>query len=133
MSLRLAEAFSIIALVLLLIYGADAASKGANGGGFLPIDTMVRGIIFGGTAVALSTAAFFVSIGQRSLLVSALLIVNGILIAIGGAMALEAKSMNAASAGPYIVLGLGLWVISLGIVKTVRRGGARTTETVRTT
>ena len=133
MTLRLAEAFSITALILLLIYGADAASKGANGGGFLPIDNMIRGILFGGIAVALSTAAFFVSIGQRSLVVSALLIVNGILIAVGGVMALKATSINATSAGPYIVLGLGLWVISLGIVKTVRRGGARTTETLRTT
>jgi hypothetical protein len=123
MAIRLAQAFAIAALILLLIYGADAGSGSEAGGetGFLPLDTMTRGIVFGGTAVALSTAAFFVSLNERSMLVSILLIINGILIAVGGVMALGSRfMMTAESTGGYAVLGLGLWVIALGIVKLVK-------------
>jgi hypothetical protein len=78
--------------------------------------------VFGGTAVALSTAAFFVSLNERSTFVSVLVIINGILMAIGGIVVLGNRPMiGTESVGGYIVLGLGLWVIALGIVKLVRR------------
>jgi hypothetical protein len=126
MAVRLAQAFVIAALILLLIYGADASGTSATEEktGFIPLDTMTRGIVFGGGAVVLSTAAFFVSLNERSMLVSILLIINGILMAIGGVIVvlLENRPMSvAAYTGPIVVLVLALWVLALGIIKLVRR------------
>lgn len=109
-AIRIAEGLVIAALVLLIIYGADeGVAQGDPEGGFLPLDAVTRGFGFGGTAVALSTAAFFVAIREKSNLVSSLLVMNGILVIIGGAMA-----------GAYHVLGMGVWIVALGIVKFVR-------------
>jgi len=62
---RLAKALTIAALILFLISGADVATNAA-GGQLLGLSTMVRGMIFGFGAVALATAAFFVSMKQGS-------------------------------------------------------------------
>ena len=124
MAIRLAQAFVIASLILLLVYGADTGSSTSTmeKTGFLPMDTMTRGIVFGGGAVVLSTAAFFVSLNERSTFVSILLIINGILMTIGGVIVLGNRPMiGTESVGGYIVLGLGLWVIALGIIKLVRR------------
>ena len=86
MKARLALGLVILSLFLLIVYGADEGAKQGNEeGGFLHLDVMVRGIGFGGTAVVLSTVAFFISIKERATLVSILLLFNGVLIIIGGA------------------------------------------------
>ena len=126
MAIRLAQAFVIAALILLLIYGADAGGTNTTEEktSFIPLDTMTRGIVFGGGAVVLSTAAFFVSLNERSMLVSILLIINGILMAIGGVMVvlLENRPMVvAAYAGPIVVLVLALWGISIGNNKVSKK------------
>ena len=126
MAIRLAQAFVIAALILLLIYGADAGGTNTTEEktSFIPLDTMTRGIVFGGGAVVLSTAAFFVSLNERSMLVSILLIINGILMAIGGVMVvlLENRPMVvAAHAGPIVVLVLALWGISIGNNKVSKK------------
>ena len=84
MTARLAKALAIATLVLFLISGVDVATNAAGGGGLLPVSSMVRGMIFGFGAVALTTAAFFVSLNKGSALVSILLIVTGALMAIAG-------------------------------------------------
>ncbi|MFQ5920692.1 MAG: hypothetical protein ACE5JV_01585 [Nitrososphaerales archaeon] len=129
MAARIAEGLVIAGLVLLIIYGADeGASQGEEGGGFLPLDAMTRGIGLGGTAVALSTAAFFVSMRERSTLVSALLIVNGILVIIGGAMAVAfSAAAGSSAAGAYGVVGMGIWILALGIVKSIRARALKVT------
>jgi hypothetical protein len=136
--IRVAQGLVIAALALLLIYGADAGAASAftNQSGapqeraFLPIDHMTRGILFGGGAIVLSTAAFFVSWKQKSPLIAALLVTNGILATIGGIMPLlktngfGQETTMVANVGPLIVLGLGLWVIALGIAKFVMQAKA---------
>lgn len=107
---RVAEGLSIAALILLLIYGADAA-VGQGETGFLPMDEMTRGIIFGAGAVGLSIAAFFVSLKERSNITSILLIINGILIIIGGI----------AASGALSVIGMGIVVLAMGIIKILRK------------
>lgn len=127
MAVRVAQGLVIASLVLLLIYGADTGvEQGKEDGGFLPMDAATRGFGFGGTAVALSTAAFFVAMRERSILVSALLIVNGVLVIVGGVMAaMLATAAGASAGGGYAVLGMGIWILALGIVKSIRaRAGA---------
>lgn len=122
MTVRIAQGLVIASLILLIIYGADAASEqGKEEAGFIPLDAKARGMGFGVSAVALSTAAFFVAMRERSTLVSVLLLVNGGLIIIGGIMPIVGGNV----ALGLLVLGMGIWIIALGIMKSVRmRTGA---------
>ncbi len=118
--IKVAKGLVIAALVLLIIYGIDeAVSRSMDGEGeaesgrgretgFLHTSAMVRGLAFGGSAVALSIAAFFIA-RETSTFVWIMLIVNGVLIATGGAVA-----------GSAPVTGLGALVIALGIIKRFR-------------
>ncbi|GBC73372.1 hypothetical protein HRbin04_00770 [archaeon HR04] len=112
--LKVAKGLVITALALLIIYGVDEAvsrsmeGEGADETGFLPTNAMVRGLAFGGSAIALSIATFFIA-REVSTFVWIMLIINGVLIAIGGAVA-----------GSAPVTGLGAVVIALGIIKRFR-------------
>lgn len=118
MNTRLAKALAIAALILFLISGIDVATN-ATGGDLLPLSSMVRGMIFGFGAVAVATAAFFVSMNRGSILVSILLIVTGTLMAIAGMVSTSGLTLIWFP-GPIIFLFLGFWLIALGIVKNVR-------------
>jgi hypothetical protein len=118
MNTRLAKALAIAALILFLISGIDVATNAA-GGDLLPLSSMVRGMIFGFGAVAVATAAFFVSMNRGSILVSILLIVTGTLMAIAGMVSTRGLTLIWFP-GPIIFLFLGFWLIALGIVKNVR-------------
>ena len=118
MTTRLAKALAVAALILFLISGIDVATN-ATGGDLLPLSSMVRGMIFGFGAVAVATAAFFVSINRGSILVSILLIVTGTLMAIAGMVSTRGLTLIWFP-GPIIFLFLGFWLIALGIVKNVR-------------
>lgn len=118
MNTRLAKALAIAALILFLISGIDVATNAA-GGDLLPLSSMVRGMIFGFGAVAVATAAFFVSMNRGSILVSILLIVTGTLMAIAGMVSTRGLTLIWFP-GPILFLFLGFWLIALGIVKNVR-------------
>jgi hypothetical protein len=116
---RLAKALAVAALILFLISGVDVATNAPGGGDLLPLSSMVRGMIFGFGAVALATAAFFVSVIRGSILVSILLIVTGTLMVIAGVVSTRGLTLIWFP-GPIIFLFLGFWIIALGIVKIVR-------------
>ena len=118
MTTRLAKVLAVAALILFLISGIDVATN-ATGGDLLPLSSMVRGMIFGFGAVAVATAAFFVSMNRGSILVSILLIVTGTLMAIAGMVSTRGLTLIWFP-GPIIFLFLGFWLIALGIVKNVR-------------
>jgi hypothetical protein len=118
MTTRLAKVLAVAALILFLISGIDVATN-AVGGDLLPLSSMVRGMIFGFGAVAVATAAFFVSMNRGSILVSILLIVTGTLMAIAGMVSTRGLTLIWFP-GPIIFLFLGFWLIALGIVKNVR-------------
>jgi hypothetical protein len=123
MTVRVAQGLVIASLVLLIIYGADAGvAQGKEEGGFLPLGAKARGIGFGGSAVALSTAAFFVAMKEKSTLVSVLLLVNGVLIIIGGIMPIVAGNVGLGSP----VLAMGIWILALGIIKSIRTRAIKT-------
>lgn len=115
----MAKALAIAALILFLISGVDVATNAPGGGDLLPLSSMVRGMIFGFGAVALATAAFFVSVKRGSILVSILLIVTGTLMVIAGVVSTRGLTLIWFP-GPIIFLFLGFWIIALGIVKNVR-------------
>jgi hypothetical protein len=119
MNTRLAKALAIAALILFLISGIDVATNAAGGGDLLSLSSMVRGMIFGFGAVAVATAAFFVSMNRGSILVSILLIVTGTLMAIAGMVSTGGLTLIWFP-GPIIFLFLGFWLIALGIMKNVR-------------
>lgn len=117
----------IASLVLLIIYGADAAvaSGSEDRRGFLPFDESVRGGAFGGGAVVMSIIAFVIARKEYAPAVSALLFVNGGLIIAGmialiaqGALASEDSSGAMRTIGSTIVMGAIL--IGLGVWKVAR-------------
>jgi hypothetical protein len=115
----------IASLVLLIIYGADAAvaSGSEDRRGFLPFDESVRGGAFGGGAVVMSIIAFVIARKEYAPAVSALLFVNGGLIIVGmialiaqGALASEDSSgamrtIGSTIAMGAILIGLGVWKV----------------------
>jgi hypothetical protein len=116
----------IASLVLLIIYGADAAvaSGSEDRRGFLPFDESVRGGAFGGGAVVMSIIAFVIARKEYAPAVSALLFVNGGLIIAGmialiaqGALASEDSSgamrtIGSTIAMGAILIGLGVWKVA---------------------
>jgi hypothetical protein len=119
-----------ISLILLIIYGMDvlAASttspEGVMGQGFLPFGEQVRGIVFGGGAVAMSIIAFIISRKVPSIIVSVLLFINGGLIIVGIIVTVvqanfssEEMANMGRTAGSTIIFGLLL--IGLGIWKII--------------
>ena len=115
-SYSIANIFVIISLVLLLIYGADVALKNFNAEGFLPFDTVTRGIIFGGISVTLSIIAFIISIREKSFFILTLLIVNGIIMIIGG-LVIAFNIIKSSENALLISIVSGIIVTSLGICK----------------
>ncbi|MFZ0568153.1 MAG: hypothetical protein WAM22_09120 [Nitrososphaeraceae archaeon] len=119
-----------ISLILLIIYGMDvlAASttspEGVMGQGFLPFGEQVRGIVFGGGAVAMSIIAFIISRKVPSIIVSVLLFINGGLIIVGIIVTViqanfssEEMANMGRTAGSTVLFGLLL--IGLGIWKII--------------
>jgi hypothetical protein len=116
----------IASLVLLIVYGADAAvaSGSEDRRGFLPFDESVRGGAFGGGAVVMSIIAFVIARKEYAPAVSALLFVNGGLIIAGmialiaqGALGSEDSSAAMRTIGSTIamgaiLIGLGVWKVA---------------------
>jgi hypothetical protein len=120
---KIAVGLLVASLVLLVIYGADAAVAGgsSNHKGFLPLDESVRGGGFGGGAVIMSIIAFVIARKEPSKVVMSLLFVNGGLIIVGmialiaqGALASEnsqgaMRTIGSTIAMGAILVGLGAW------------------------
>jgi hypothetical protein len=114
----LANILIIISLVLLLSYGIDVILKNFNGEGFLLMDTITRGIVFGGIAVAFSIIAFILSLREKLFIVSTFLIVNGIIMITGGLL-IAFNIIKSSENALLISMISGIIVISLGISKKV--------------
>jgi hypothetical protein len=111
-----------IAIICLVIYGADAM-VGQGESGFLPMDEKTRGIALGLPAVILPFIAFGMSIKEPSKGLAGLLFACGILLLMGGAAVGHFAAQKAAeteSSGPgmdLMLYGIGAVVIALGIIK----------------
>lgn len=93
----------------------------ALAGSSLPLDVATSGIVFGLTTIAFSTAAFFISRRKESVIISALIVASGIVITFHG---LDGTRNLAVIYFPGPILGFlfGLWVIALGIAKSIKTG-----------
>ena len=104
--LRLAQGLAIAATVAILIN---------TFGGLQP--TPVR-LLFAVTGVLLAAAAFGVSWGQKSVLISALLLISGTLVTVNAIIATRNFSILVFP-GPIIGVILGLVLLALGIAKSL--------------
>jgi hypothetical protein len=104
--LRLAQGLAIAATIAILI----------NTFGGLP-PTPVR-LLFAVTGVLLAAAAFGVSWGQKSVLISALLLISGTLVTVNAIIATRNFSILVFP-GPIIGVILGLILLALGIAKSL--------------
>jgi hypothetical protein len=141
MARKVATALLIASLILLIIYGADAAfaSSSQQRQGFLPFDEAIRGGVFGGGAVAMSIIAFVIVRKEYAPVVSALLFVNGGLIIAGmvaliaqGTLSSEDSSSGIRTIGTTIamgaiLIGLGAWKLATDkkVLATKRKEAAQ--------
>ncbi len=128
---KIAIGLLIASLVLLIIYGADAAVAGQSAPppdgstpkGFLPVNEAVRGGAFGGGAVVMSIIAFVIARKERSSAISILLFINGGLIIAGMIALIGQGALNSGRPGAASTvgstIGLGAVLIGLGVWKTI--------------
>jgi len=111
-----------VSIVLLVIYGTDAAIGGGTGEGFLPFDHKIRGIALGIPSVVLPIIAYFISRRNDSKILGVLIIISGFL-TVSGSLAFLAMQNDAAEFddnritefGP--VIAVGIFIIALGALK----------------
>jgi len=104
--LRLAQGLAIAATIAILINALLGISP-----------TQVR-LLFAGTGILLAAAAFGVSWGQKSVLISVLLLISGALLAVNETIYTINFSILVIP-GPIIGVILGLVVLGLGIAKSI--------------
>ena len=104
--LRLAQGLTIAATIAILI----------NTFGGLP--PMPVRLLFAVTGVLLAAAAFGASWGQKSVLISALLLISGTLVTVNAIIATRNVSILVFP-GPIIGVILGLVLLALGIAKSL--------------
>jgi len=111
-----------IAIILLVIYGADVIVGGGGAGdGFLPFDAMTRGIGFGLPPIILSFIAFFISKKPPFRGLGIMLMITGILIIIGGVISISSSlesENNARMLGEGgALIAIGAIIVILGMIK----------------
>jgi hypothetical protein len=104
--LRLAHGLAIAATIAILINALLGISP-----------TQVR-LLFAGTGILLAAAAFGVSWGQKSVLISVLLLIGGALLSVNETIYTINFSILVIP-GPIIGVILGLVVLGLGITKSI--------------
>ena len=125
MYLKVAIIITAVSIGLLVIYGADVATGGGSGQGFLPLDQKARGIELGIPGAALPIIAYFISRKESSKGLGVMIIISGLLIVIGSAGFLavsisieknETIERNVmAEFGP--VIAVGAFITALGAIK----------------
>ncbi len=124
MAMKISIIITSISIILLVIYGADAASGGGTGQGFLPFDHKVRGVALGIPSVVLPIVAYFISKGVPSKTLGVLIIISGLLTVIGSVAFLamqssistmESDKNRTSEFAP--VIAVGVFIIALGAIK----------------
>ena len=110
-----------IAIVLLMIYGADVAASanvdGEKGDGLLRLDDMQRGIGLGVPAIILPIIAFFISLKESSKGLGGMIIISGVLILAGGIALVGTPAPEGVERNPAMLFVPGIIQIALGAIK----------------
>ena len=125
---NLAKILTLVAIILILVYGLDAALDRSDTG-FLSFDSKTRGFVLGLPSVILPLIAFGITYRTPSTSLGLLLIIDGMLILIGSILFVSLQETtptiensvlieNLISFAPIIAL--GLVIIFLGIWKSAR-------------
>lgn len=124
MVIRTSIIITSISIVLLVIYGVDAAIGGGTGQGFLPFDHRVRGVALGVPSVVLPIIAFFISKRESSKMLGILIIISGLLTVIGSVAFLvmqptisTMESEKNRMSEFVSVIAVGIFIIALGAIK----------------
>ena len=124
MAIKISIIITCISIVLLVIYGVDAAIGHGTGQGFLPFDHQVRGVALGVPSVILPIIAFFISKRESSKMLGILIIISGLLTVIGSVAFLvmqstistmEPEKNRMSEFAPVITI--GAFIIALGGIK----------------
>ncbi len=125
---NIAKILALIAIFLILVYGADAVLDRTDVG-FLPFDSKIRGFALGLPSVILSLIAFGITYRTPSTSLGVLLIINGVIILIGSVLFVSLQETTPTIENSVItenfisfapIIGLGLVIMFLGIWKSAR-------------
>jgi hypothetical protein len=120
---RISEVLSIVAMVLLLTYIADAAIAHGNKQGFLPMSAAQRGMIFGTSTIILFLLSFGIGFGEKTKITTILLIAGGAIIgtSILGASAVAKGGLAAIQSSFLPVIILGYIIMGLGVFRAIQK------------
>jgi drug/metabolite transporter (DMT)-like permease len=130
MVLKVGIILSIISIIMLSIYGVDAImtiteNLGSNSTAFLHTDAKTRGMVFGLIPAILLILSFFITRKEPSKVLGILITIGGALMVIGVGIifALPNNNIPSAAKGEFGgVVGIGLAIIALGIIKIKKSG-----------
>lgn len=121
MKLKIACVISVIAIIMLVIYGLDVIAANGNNMGFLPLNVSLRGSIFGIIPSIMLIASFFITRKEPSKKLGVLILIGGALIIVGAGMIvlLQADKPQDSRALRELVavFGIGIIIAILGIIK----------------
>ena len=123
MATKAAIVITSISIILLVIYGADAAMGDGTGQGFLPFDHKIRGVTLGIPSVALPIIAYVITRNEPSKILGILITISGLLTVIGSAAFLGMQDITAmgetkSRASEFApVIAIGALIVGLGIMK----------------
>ncbi|MDC8451526.1 MAG: hypothetical protein LV477_01300 [Candidatus Nitrosotalea sp.] len=125
MVLKIGIILSVISIILLSIYGADAImtiteNLGTQDTAFLHTDAKTRGMVFGLIPAILLILSFFITRKEASKVLGILIIIGGALMVVGVGIifALPNNNISSAAKGEFGgVVGIGLAIMALGAIK----------------
>lgn len=124
MALKIGIILSVISIILLSIYGADAImtiteNLGPQDTAFLHTDAKTRGMVFGLIPAILLILSFFITRKEASKVLGILIIIGGALMVVGvGIILALPNNIPSAAKGEFGgVVGIGIAIMALGAIK----------------
>jgi len=119
---KISEVLAIVAIALVLTYITDAA-VGQGKQGFLPMNAVQRGMIFGASSIILFFLSFGIGIREKSKITTILLIAGGAVTgtSVLGAVAIGKVGLTAIQGSFLAVVIVGYVIMGLGILRLVQK------------
>lgn len=116
------KVFAIVAMILLLIYLADAG-VGKGKAGFLPLSASERGGLIGAPSIIFFVASFIGSFQESSKITTSLLIAGGALMSssVLVASAMSKDGIMGISTSFLLVVIIGFIIMSMGLFHILRK------------